>query len=104
MNSQSLCENHDQPLPLVTAQYRGSRKITVLTEPRPEGAVNADDFHTDCSGSGCHLDLHARGLADFHAALASGQHLAWVQRTLWIEQLLKPGDQIERFAGELLAD
>src|ERR1700685_2501110 len=26
----SLCENHDQPLPLVTAQYRRSRKITAL--------------------------------------------------------------------------
>ncbi len=33
----TMTENHDQPLPLVTAQFRRSRKITA-SEPRPEGA------------------------------------------------------------------
>jgi hypothetical protein len=37
---ESLCENYQQPLPSVTAQYLRSSKITALP-------VNADGFHTD---------------------------------------------------------
>src|ERR1700722_17841839 len=49
-----LCENN-QPLPLVSAQ---SRKIISLTEPLPNGVVNAHDFHTHggsvlCTKGGC---------------------------------------------------
>jgi hypothetical protein len=48
---QSLCENYGQPLPPVTARLPTIVQNLSVTEMRPEGAVNADGFHTDSSAA-----------------------------------------------------